>query len=368
MVRDLFRRLRRPRSPEPPPREGPPAPPPPGAPTVPAELERYLLRLPKSELHVHLEGSLRPATLLDLAGKHAVLLPASDEPGLRRWFRRTASDAVEATCRRVLMTPEDFHLALLGLIAEHAVQNVRYAEVRISLAAALARGVPPGELRSALAEATAEARKRYRLRLRLLVALHRENGVEGAGPSLAWAQEGGSELVAGVALAGPPTDGDAAFEPLLRAAAEGGLGRVVEVDGGASSAMIRLAVEELGAQRLGHGGRAATDAAAASWLAERGTPVTLCPAEDIRELGSQGAGSVRDRLRGAGIPHSLHSGRPQILCTNLSREYLRVAVAESLGRRELAALAAAAFQQAFLPAGEGEALWREAVGEAEGLR
>ena len=52
-------------------------------------LDRFLLRMPKVELHVHLEGSMRPAVLLELARRNGIDLPAKDEAGLKRWFRFT---------------------------------------------------------------------------------------------------------------------------------------------------------------------------------------------------------------------------------------------------------------------------------------
>jgi len=69
--------------------------------------EGFLLRMPKVELHVHLEGTFRPATLLHLAKKNGVELPADDEAGIRRWFRFRDFDQFIEICRDVDVLIDD---------------------------------------------------------------------------------------------------------------------------------------------------------------------------------------------------------------------------------------------------------------------
>ena len=83
-----------------------------------------IARLPKAELHVHLEGTFRPATLLHLAKKNGVELPADDEAGIRKWFRfRDFAQFIEiyVTCSRCLVDPEDFRLLALDFLAENGL-------------------------------------------------------------------------------------------------------------------------------------------------------------------------------------------------------------------------------------------------------
>jgi len=95
-------------------------------------LESYIRALPKVELHVHLEGSIRPETLLKLAERNRVALPASDVAGLQRWY--TFVDfphfieiyTAIATC---LGTPEDIELIAREFLIGQAAQNIRHSEV-----------------------------------------------------------------------------------------------------------------------------------------------------------------------------------------------------------------------------------------------
>ena len=93
---------------------------------VPA-LDAIIRAMPKVELHVHLEGSIRPGTLLQLAKRHRVSLPADSVEGLREWFRfKDFEHFVEIylTCSRSLRDPEDFQLVAREFLAEQAAQGV----------------------------------------------------------------------------------------------------------------------------------------------------------------------------------------------------------------------------------------------------
>src|SRR5690349_20233884 len=98
-------------------------------------IERYLEAVPKAELHVHLEGSIQPATLLTLALRNGVTLPASTVEEMREWFRfRDFRHFIEiyAAIFAGLRTAEDYELVVYEFGAEMARQNVRYSEVTFS--------------------------------------------------------------------------------------------------------------------------------------------------------------------------------------------------------------------------------------------
>ena len=102
---------------------------------VDSRLETFIRRMPKAEIHVHLEGSVRPATLLELARRNGVQPPAGDEAGLREFFRfRDFPHFIEvyiAVCS-CLRTPEDFATIVLELGEDAAAQNIRYLEIHFN--------------------------------------------------------------------------------------------------------------------------------------------------------------------------------------------------------------------------------------------
>src|SRR5919202_3245184 len=92
----------------------------------------FLRALPKAELHVHLEGSIRPATLLRLARRHQIDLPSSDETGLRRFYEfRDFNHFIQVyiIINQCLCSGEDFELITREHAAEAAAQNIRYIEL-----------------------------------------------------------------------------------------------------------------------------------------------------------------------------------------------------------------------------------------------
>src|SRR6266704_6957722 len=100
-----------------------------------AKIERYVAAVPKAELHVHLEGSIQPATLLALAQRNGVQLPVQTVGEMQRWFTfRDFNHFVEIffAISRCLKTAEDYELIAYELGANMARQNARYAEVTFS--------------------------------------------------------------------------------------------------------------------------------------------------------------------------------------------------------------------------------------------
>ena len=108
-------------------------------------VETYLRSAPKAELHVHLEGAIRPGTLLALAKRNGVTLPADDIEGLRRWFvYRDFSHFIEiyVAVTKCLRTIEDYELIAYEFGVEMARQQVRYAEVTFSPSTHHSLGIP----------------------------------------------------------------------------------------------------------------------------------------------------------------------------------------------------------------------------------
>lgn len=330
-------------------------------------LRSFLLALPKVELHVHLEGSMPPATLLRLAKRHGVELPAEEEAGLARWFQfRDFPHFVEVylTLSRCLRDPEDFHDLALGFLAEQARQNVVWSEVHFTISTHQAHGGDGEAIRQALREAAAEGEKRYGVACGWIPDIVRNAPAERADWTVEWALADGrlpaasSGTVVALGLAGmeagfPPEP----FAPHFEAARKGGLHTVAHAGEHGPAASVRAAVEVLGAERIGHGVAAAGDPDLTAELARRGVPLEVCPSSNVclgvaREL----AAHPFDRLRRAGVALSVNSDDAPLFGTTLTDEYLRVAEAFGYGPADLVELVLAGVEHSFLPAAEKAAL------------
>jgi len=316
-------------------------------------LEAFLLRLPKAELHVHLEGSMRPAVLLELARRNGVELPADDEEGLARWFRFRDFDhfvQVYLTCSRALRTPEDFQLLAADFLAGQARQNVLYTEAHFTIGTHLMNGANGGEVLAALEEAIRAGEARHGVRLRLIPDVVR-NVPAMAGATLEWALAGRDRgVVVALGLSGfEARCGNEPFRETFAEAARVGLHRVAHAGEHAGPASIRSVLEVCGAERIGHGVRAVEDPALLSELAGRGIPLEVCPSSNVC-LGvvPDLAHHPFDALRRAGCRVTVNSDDGPFFGTTLTDEYLRLARTFGYGPDELAELARAAWSAAFL--------------------
>lgn len=339
--------------------------------TAARPLDEFLRRLPKAELHVHLEGSMRPATLLALARKNGVELPASDEAGLQRWFRFRSFDhfvEIYLTCSRALVEPEDFHQLALDFMADMERQQILYTEAHFTIGTHLGNGGDADAIRAALTEAVAEGERRHFVRLRLIPDIVR-NVPAMADHTLEWALSGQGGLVVALGLSGTeavfPSN---PFREHFEYAERQGLHRVAHAGEHAGAGSIRAVLDICHAERIGHGVRAVDDPALVAELARRRIPLEICPSSNLclgvaRDLASH----PFDRLYRAGVPVTVNSDDPPFFNTTLTDEYRRLAAAFGYGPAELAGLALAAVEHAFLAPEEKEHLATELRRRAERL-
>lgn len=329
-------------------------------------LELFLRRMPKVELHVHLEGSMRPHVLLELARRNGVELPADDEEGLRRWFRFTDFDhfvQVYLTCSRALRNPEDFRLLALDFLEMQAEQNVLYTEAHFTISTHLANGGDRGngwgdEILAALEEAMGEGERRHGVKLRLIPDIVRNVGVEAADRTLEWALAARNRGVVALGLSGFESRcKNDPYREHFETAAREGLHRVAHAGEHAGPESIRSVLELCGAERIGHGVRAVEDPSLVEELRDRQIPLEVCPSSNVclgvfPDLKSHSF----DRLYKAGVPVSVNSDDPAFFDTDLSREYLRLHETFGYTPAELAGLSLAGLRQSFLPDDEKAAL------------
>jgi aminodeoxyfutalosine deaminase len=334
--------------------------------------EELIRRLPKAELHLHLEGSIQPALALRLAGRHGLSLPGSEEgvEGLRRHYRFTSFDdflRLYLALSRCLTDAEDFTTITVDLARGLAAQNVRYAEVTVTPMTHVARGVSGDELLAGLAEGRARAREEHAVELAWVFDIIR-NQADRAEPTLELALRGREHGVVGLGLSGPeslewPLQ---PFAPLFARAREQGLHSLPHAGEHAGPESIWAALRWLGAERLGHGVRCLEDSSLIQYLVEKRIPLEVCPSSNV----SLGVCADLDhhplpRLLAAGLVVTLASDDPPLFSTTLTDEYLRCAARFSWSAEQILSLAAAGFEHSLLPL-ESKQTWLAAQREVGG--
>ena len=291
-------------------------------------LRELIGRLPKIELHVHLEGSIRPGTLLQLARRHRIDLPADTEIGLQQWFEfRDFEHFVEIylTCCRCLRDPEDFQLVLDEFLAEQSRQNVLHTEIHFTIGTHLQNGINGQEVAAALAETLEAAPARHGTRARLIPDIVRNAGTERADKTLEWALEGRRDGVVALGLSGFESSPDEPYREHFEVARQEGLRCVAHAGEHAGADSIWSVLDVAGAERIGHGVRAIEDPQLVEALGERGIPLEICPTSNVRlKAVAEMADHPFDQLRRAGVIVTVNSDDPPQFGTTLTDEYRRL--------------------------------------------
>ncbi|MBY8883774.1 adenosine deaminase [Streptomyces sp. PTM05] len=310
-------------------------------------MARDLTLLPKAHLHLHFTGSMRPSTLLELAGKHGVHLPealtSGEPPKLRAtdergWFR---FQRLYDIARSVLRSPEDIR----RLVRESAEEDVRdgsgWLEIQVdptSYAPRLGGLIPALEI---ILDAVESASRETGLGIAVVVAANRMKHPLDARTLARLAVRHADRGVVGFGLSNDERRGLARdFDRAFAIAREGGL--LAAPHGGelAGAHSVRDCLDDLHAGRIGHGVRAAEDPALLARLADAGVTCEVCPASNV-------ALGVYDKpedvplrtLFAAGVPMALGADDPLLFGSRLAAQYQLARDAHGFTDEELAELA-----------------------------
>lgn len=331
-------------------------------------VERFR-RLPKAELHVHLDGSLRPSTLLELAAAAGVPLPRADADALRRFMRvddaRNLDDYLArfALTVAVLQTPAAIERVAYEMVADAAADGVRYLEVRYCPALSRQAGLSLQDVTRAERRGLLRGEQEFGVRTAIIHCTLRHFdpalSMEIAEVSVELRELGvvGFDMAGGEAhhAAGPHRH---AFD----IAARGGLGITVHAGEAAGPESVAEAIYSCGANRIGHGTRLIEDPALLEYVRERRIPIEINLTSNLQtrvvaEIGRHPLRTYLDR----GVTVTLCSDNWLMSDVTLSSEYALATTALGVSADELRTLILTGFRAAFLPAPERLALETEAA-------
>ena len=312
--------------------------------------------LPKAELHLHLDGSVRPETAVELAG--AIAMPLDLEEARRRLVgpERCASQAQLLQYFdlpiALLQTADALERVIAELVDDLVTDGIRYAQVRWAPRLHLERGLSVTAVLEAVAAGVARAAGAHGAAMPLvgLIVTAMRSHPPAANVELARTAAAFGPPILGFDLAGleaewPAPPHAAAFN----AAREGGLALTAHAGEVAGSQRVRE-VLDFGISRVAHGVTAVDDDALLQLLRARDITLDLCPTSNVQ------AGIVADlsshpiaALHRAGVKVTLSTDDRTVTGTSLSEEMARTANAVGLTNDELAAIALNAFASAFAP-------------------
>ena len=313
-----------------------------------------LTTMVKADLHVHLVGSAAPHTVAALASRHvdSGVVPA-DVSRLRSFyaFRDFAHFLdVYTAVSRLVRTPDDLVALAAGLAADMRAQGTRYAEVTVTPVSHVKAGIPADELASAL-DAGAVAARAEGVVLAWVYDISGRDGREGARLTLDAALHHPPGALIGFGLGGPEAEvRRASFRDEFAAARAAGLHSVPHAGESTGPDEVWAALEDLGAERIGHGIAAASDPRLLDRLRQDQVTLEVCPSSNV----ATGVVPALDlhplpRLLAAGVPVVLGSDDPPMFDTTLLDEYRRARDHLGLTISQLRALARASITASFAP-------------------
>jgi adenosine deaminase len=305
-------------------------------------VSRDLAALPKAHLHVHLESTIRPATLAEL-GQVPPLPPVF--PGFGAFAEYNAA------VRGCLRTAVDFEQVAYEFCLDSAADGVRYAEVTVTAAAHGARlGDPELPLAGVLAGLLAGSREAG-VEMRVLIDHSRRRPLPWAEESVRLATDH-PDLVVGFGVAGDEAAPLAPYRSVVARAAAAGVHLVHHAGETGGPDSVREALDVGRSERIGHGIRSLEDPELVARLRDDRVPLEVCPSSNVAlGLVPSLAEHPLPALVEAGLVVTLNTDIPAITGRSLSAEYAAVRSGFGCTDEELATFARAAVDASFAPAG-----------------
>lgn len=321
--------------------------------TAPDELAH---RIPKAELHVHIEGTLEPELAFAIARRNGAALPYADADELRKGYEFADLQSfldVYYAVNSVLVTEQDFTEVADAYLARAAAQGVRHAEIFFDPQAHTVHGVPIQVVIDGLYAATRHSVESHGLSADLILCFLRDQSADDAMATLRSALPHADKLGAvgldSAEVGHPP----AKFGRVFAAAREAGLRAVAHAGEEGPPEYIWEAIRLLGVDRIDHGIRALEDPELLGYLVDRQLPLTVCPLSNVALRCYDTIGDHRlPEMLEAGLNVSLHSDDPAFFGGYVGDNFAAVQAGLGLSDQQLAQLAANSFRSAFLTDGE----------------
>jgi adenosine deaminase/aminodeoxyfutalosine deaminase len=326
----------------------------------------FIQSLPKAELHLHLEGSLDPATLVELSRRYNSPLPTENnryditgsgdvltEEDVRRLYAYKDFNgflmAFKAVTER-LRSPEDYELVTYRLMQKLRQQNVMHAEVYVSIGVIRWRGQPVEPLFEGMERGRERGQRDFGVSLLWIFDAVRHFGPEAAAEVFDLAARLRERNVVAIGIGGDEARGPAEwFRDLYKKAAAGGLHLTAHAGETTGPESVWGALN-IGAERIGHGLAAAQDPELLEVMAEKQVPVEVCVSSNLRTGACPGLpGHPLRKFFDHGLMITLNTDDPAMFQTSLNREYEIAQEEFHFSEEHLRELARNSFEASFLP-------------------
>lgn len=338
------------------------------------DLRSTVFNMPKIELHRHLEGSLRLSTLSEIAYEHGVDLPAWEPEELRPYVQVVEDDVPDflgflgkfKLLRRFYSSREAVSRVAYEAVADAAIDNIRYLELRFNpVALALNQGFSFEDVTDWVIEASNRAQEDYPIKVRLIIQINRHEPQYA--PQLAEiAVDKKDHGIVGLDLAGDEENfGDVSgFTQTYQWAKSEGLHITIHAAEAGKAINAVKAINELGAERIGHGVQIMQDLAVVDLIKKQQVTLEMCPTSNLQTgIVSKLKNHPIFAYHQLGIPVTINTDDPSICNVTLTDEFIVATRGIGMPMHLLTDLTLNAARASFLPEAEKSNLigWFEAA-------
>jgi len=290
-------------------------------------IEKFIEKMPKVELHVHLEGSVQPGTLLKLAKRHNINLPSDEITGLQKWYSfRDFNHFIEIymTISSCLQSEDDIELITREFLANQAAQNIYYSEVTFTpYNQYLNNKLGFHQQMDAVNRAREWGEKTLGVQMGIIMDIPRFIS-PGEGDRIAnWAVERYGDGIIALGLGGPEVGNPPnKFESAFTIVRSAGIPCILHAGETVGPDSIWNAIKIAETYRIGHGVRAVEDPMLMDYLRDKQIPLEICPSSNIclKVYPSFDEHSLPQLLE-HGLFITINSDDPPMFNTTLTNEY-----------------------------------------------
>ena len=306
-------------------------------------LETFITAMPKVELHIHIEGSLMPSMMFDLAKRNGVTLPYKSVAEIEAAYNfGNLQDFLDLYYQgmSVLQTEQDFYDLTYAYLKKSAEQNVHHVEIFFDPQGHTERGIKFETVLNGITKALADGEKNFGITSLLIMCFLRHLSEESAFATLEQALPYKDKII-GVGLDSsenghPPSK----FERVFAKAREEGFLIVAHAGEEGPPEYVHEALDLLKVDRIDHGNRSLEDDALTDRLAKDGIGLTVCPLSNLKLCGVK---DMRDhplkKMLDLGLMATVNSDDPAYFGGYMNENYLDVAKALNLSREDIITLA-----------------------------
>lgn len=322
--------------------------------------ESFIRAMPKAELHIHIEGTLEPEMMMELAKRNKVTLPYNSVEEIRAAYQfGSLQDFLDLyyAGMSVLKSERDFFDLTFAYLTRMHQENTRHVEIFFDPQGHTERGIRFDTVLDGISSALEKARKEYEISSRLIMCFLRHLSEDSAFETFSHACRC-KDRIFGIGLDSsekghPPSK----FSRVYRAARDEGFAPVAHAGEEGPSSYVCEALDDLKVKRIDHGNRALEDPALVQRIARDKIPLTVCPLSNKRlQVCPDLTKHPLQKMLDAGLIVTINSDDPSYFGGYLTDNFLAITKALSLDRHALTTLGRNAFIASFLPEAEKQGL------------